>query len=237
MKNLRDWANLLRRTPIHPQWLLGRRAPPLGISDTTGVVLDIGAADRWVAPYLSQQATYVALDYPPTEKEFYHAQPDVFADACKLPIGSNSVDGIVCLEVLEHVENPAGAVMEMARVLKIGGRAWISMPFMYPLHNEPFDFQRYTEFGLRRDMKLAHLEVVSLTRPVHAIRTAGLLACLAIAGGIHGQKLLAKAVLLPPGTLAIFFINVTSWLVSFFWPDWQNLTMRHELCVRKNSCT
>lgn len=235
MALLRECARLLRRTPIHPQWLLGRREVPQTLSSAAGVILDIGAADRWIAAHLPTATSYIALDYPATGNEFYAARPDIFADACSLPIGDQCVDGVVCLEVIEHVPDPALALKEIARVLRPGGRAWVSMPFLYPVHNEPFDFQRFTEFGLRRDVARASLDVISLNRSGHAIRAAGLVMCLAIAGGVHTRKGGLKALLLPIALLAIVTINIVSWLMSLAWPDWKNIATGHHLELHKRA--
>lgn len=235
MSVIRECARLLRRTPIHPQWLLGEREVPRGLNTATGTILDVGAADRWIKAHLPAQTSYVALDYPATGDAFYDARPDIFADACNLPIADQCVDGVICLEVIEHVPDPACAVKEIARVLKPGGRAWVSMPFLYPVHNEPFDFQRYTEFGLRRDVERASMDVVSLHRDGHAIRTAGLIMCLAIAGGVDAKKGALKVLLLPIALLAILATNVMAWLMALVWPDWKNIAIRHHLELRKRT--
>lgn len=235
MSLIREGARLLRRTPIHPQWLLGERKAPRGLDRASGVILDIGAADRWILAHLPSGTSYVALDYPATGNEFYNARPDIFADACSLPLADQCVDGVVCLEVIEHVPDPARAIEEIARVLKPGGTAWVSMPFLYPLHNEPFDFQRYTEFGLRRDMARASLEVVSIDRTGHALRSAGLIMCLAIAGGVDGRRAIFKILLLPFALIAIAMTNVLTWLASLVWPDWKNISTGHRLELRKRS--
>lgn len=232
---IRECARLLRRTPIHPQWLLGKREVPQGLGSATGTILDIGAADRWIRAHLPVASNYIALDYPATGNEFYDARPDIFADACSLPLTDQCVDGVVCLEVIEHVPDPARALKEIARVLKPGGQAWISMPFLYPVHNEPFDFQRYTEFGLRRDMERASLDVVSLHQSGHAIRAAGLIMCLAIAGGVDARKGMLKIFLLPIALLAIVATNVMAWLMSLVWPDWKNIATGHHLELRKRA--
>lgn len=233
MSSLRDLARLARSTPAHPQWLLGRRQLPTSLKGAKGTILDVGAADRWVASHLHPQTDYLALDYPATGNQFYAARPDVFADACALPIADASIDGVVCLEVIEHVPDPGQAVKEIARVLRPGGTAWISMPFLYPVHNEPFDFQRYTRYGLRRDAERAGLDVVELRRSGHALRAAGLITCLTIAGGIHSRHPLIKTLLLPLALIMICLINLTCWLLSTCWPDWPNVAMGHHMELRK----
>lgn len=233
VSEIRRWAKLLARTPLHPQWLLGPRTVPAGIADISGRVLDVGAADRWIEPHLSEGVQYVALDYPATGRDLYSAKPTVFGDAASLPFEDACFDGVFCLEVLEHVPEPESVLKEIARVLKRGGRAWITMPFLYPLHDAPFDFQRFTEYGLRRSMRQAGLEVTSLRKTGHAIRTAGLLACLAIAGGAYGRPGWLKWPLLPVAIIMVLLINIVAWLLSFVWPDWGHIAHGHELEILK----
>ncbi len=230
---IRNLASVVARTPLHPQWLLGRRRIPPGIAGASGTLLDIGAADRWVEPHLPTGVDYVALDYPSTGRDLYGARPHVFADAAHLPFCEECFEGVICLEVLEHVPDPARVMNQIARVLKPGGRAWISMPFLYPLHDAPFDFQRYTAFGLRRDVEQAGLDIVRLRKSGHALRGAALLVCLAIAGSAHAQRGWIAWLLLPVALIAVLAINISAWLASLVWPDWHHMAMGHELEVRK----
>lgn len=234
MDKFRRLTGLFARTPLHPQWLLGRRRAPAGLGEASGRILDIGAADRWIRRHLPATAWYVALDFPATGRELYGAGPDVFADGAHLPFPDASFDGVVCLEVIEHVTAPSRAIAEIGRVLRPGGKAWISMPFLYPLHDAPFDFQRYTEFGLRRDLVGAGLEVVAMRRSLPAVRSAGLLACLAIAGPLQGAQGPARWLRLPFAVLAVLLINLTAWLMSWIWPDWRPMTAGYDVEVRKS---
>ena len=69
-------------------------------------------------------------------------------------------DAIICLSVLEHLPDPAAAVGSMRRALKPGGSALIGVPFAYPLHDEPADYWRFTEHGLRRlTTGYAHVDI------------------------------------------------------------------------------
>jgi|SRR5690606_36555492 len=232
-KTLRRLARLFRRTPVHPQWLLGRRSPPKRLNTVTGRILDIGAADRWIEPLLAADTEYTALDFPSTGGDLYGARPCVFADAAQLPFRDNTFQAVLCLEVLEHVPQPAVVMAEISRVLVPGGTAWISMPFLYPVHDAPFDFQRHTLFGLQRDAAGAGLEVISVYKSSHYLRTAGLLTCLAIAGGAYNKVGWKKWMLLPLALAGITIINLTSAIGSHLWPDWAGMTHGHEMELRK----
>ncbi|GAA2605305.1 hypothetical protein GCM10010399_40410 [Dactylosporangium fulvum] len=74
---------------------------------------------------------------------------DIVTDLRRLPLADNSLAGGVSIAVLEHVPDPANHVAEMHRVLRPGGRMLVFVPFMQPFHASPYDFQRYTEVGLR----------------------------------------------------------------------------------------
>jgi SAM-dependent methyltransferase len=78
-----------------------------------------------------------------------YEQVDVVADLTKLPYEDGTVDGFVCDNVLEHVNDPSKALTEVLRTLKAGGIGYISTPFLYPFHASPYDYTRWTEQGIR----------------------------------------------------------------------------------------
>ena len=152
MPPVRHYASWLRRTPFHPQWLMPPREVSPRIRACPGRVLDIGAADGWLSAQLDASAEYVSLDYPATAIELYRTRPLVFADACAMPFADASFDAIACYEVLEHVARPDALLEEVARVLVPGGVAEFTMPFYYPIHDAPHDYQRWTRHGWSRGL-------------------------------------------------------------------------------------
>lgn len=224
-------ARYLRRTPLHPQWLLERDDLAPELTRCRGLILDLGAADRWAETRLHPLARYLALDYPVTGGTLYNARPDVFADGRRLPLNDASVDGVLCLEVLEHVDGPSCVVAEVARVLVPGGVAMLSMPFLYPVHDAPYDFQRWTRHGWERQLAAFGLHIERLDARGHSLRTAAMLVALAIAGpvaSLRGGKWLA-----PVALPLIAIVNLAGWLGGFIWPKWSAMAQGYVVVARK----
>ena len=73
---------------------------------------------------------------------------DIVADARHLPFKDSSYDCIMAIEVFEHLENPIEFVKEAHRVLKKSGVFFLSIPFMFHEHGDPYDYSRPTKFQL-----------------------------------------------------------------------------------------
>ncbi len=152
------------------------------IADSVGSVLDIGGTLRidaarssrvdprntWVKELLSEKkVAYRVLDYVDT----YH--PDIVGDIQSLPLPDASEEAIICLSVLEHVENPFKAAAELHRVLKPGGMCLISVPFLFYYHAEKGyygDYWRFTEDSLRLLFKpFSKFEICPVRLPVETL--------------------------------------------------------------------
>lgn len=99
---------------------------------------------KWILPLL-EKVKYQILD--PISKY----NPDIIGDVHKLPFEDNSQEAIICLAVLEHVENPFQAVNEIYRTLKTGGYSLIYVPFLFYYHaDEGYyrDYWRFTKDGI-----------------------------------------------------------------------------------------
>lgn len=114
---------------------------------------------EWLRPYL-EKVTYEILDPVPDY------EPDIIGDIHALPLEDNSVDALICIAVLEHIENPHQAVAEMKRVLKPGGYAFVYVPFLYYYHAEVGyykDYWRYSRDAVEMLFKdFSNLEIQSV---------------------------------------------------------------------------
>lgn len=109
-------------------------------------LLDAGAG---LGPYrpLFAHAEYVSTDW---ENSPHGTDVDVLASLDALPFEDASFDDVLNTQVLEHVAEPAAVLAELHRILRPGGRLWLTAPLVWELHEEPFDFFRYTPYGLRQ---------------------------------------------------------------------------------------
>lgn len=80
----------------------------------------------------------------------------------KLPFKDGEFDTIILSDVLEHVPNPIDLTLELKRILKPGGLVLMNVPFMYWVHEAPYDYHRYTEFMLRKMVEDANMRVIKL---------------------------------------------------------------------------
>ena len=216
---VRKLAGALRKTPVHPQWFALKqldRDLARTCDQLSGIVLDVGCAECSPKKCLPPAATYVGLDYFSTATGWYGTPPDVYADAQALPIADNSIDHGLLLDVIEHLPDPDRALAELHRVLKPGGTLTLQVPFLYPLHDEPLDFHRWTSHGLRQAADRHGYEVSEELVIGHPLETAALNTNIALSrtmlNWIEGwNPLLLLFPLLP---LAVLANNILAWVFA-----------------------
>jgi SAM-dependent methyltransferase len=126
-----------------------------------GDLADVGCGDK---PYSALTRGIVSRHIGIDHSETLHrgAQIDIVASAYDTTLPDASVDTVLCTTVLEHLERPVDALREFRRILRPGGFAILSAPLFWHLHEEPRDFFRYTQFGLRYLLEQAGFSVVSV---------------------------------------------------------------------------
>lgn len=218
VRKIKKRVEWLRRTPLHPQWFVsGDQDQRLRhLHRLSGDVLDIGCSDKALARHLPKDCRYVGLDYYATVHTIYGTHPDVYGDACRLPLRNGCMDAVMLFEVLEHVPDPRDALAEISRVLRPGGMLLLSVPFMYPIHNAPFDFHRFTRYALRHSLQQHGFEIESISPRLHSMEVGGLTTSLAL-GDAARQVLERHRWALPaviPIALLVLLSNISAWLLA-----------------------
>lgn len=126
--------------------------------------LDIGAQN---GPYAALFPRRVALDVQ------RGVGVQIIGDAQLLGIRDASFDVVLCTEVLEHLPEPQRAIDEMFRVLTPGGQLLLTTRFLFPIHDAPHDYFRFTKYGLRH--LLRRFEIVTLEEETDAVGTIAVL--------------------------------------------------------------
>lgn len=129
-----------------------------------GRLIDIGCGTK---PYAAMMqglvSEHVGVDHEGTQHD--RTAVDLWGTAYAIPAPDASFDSALCTAVLEHLEEPEAAIRECHRVLRNGGVALYSVPFIWHLHEEPRDFVRFTKYGLRYLFEKVGFEILDL-RPL-----------------------------------------------------------------------
>jgi SAM-dependent methyltransferase len=154
---------------LNPFYLIRRRlfknirelAPQL-----RGRLLDFGCGRK---PFenLFNVSQYVGVDVEQTGHDHTNSKVDVFYNGTTLPFDNASFDALFCSEVLEHVFNPDEILPEINRVLKPGAKALITVPFCWNEHEVPYDYARYSSFGITHLLEKHGFRVIELRKSGH----------------------------------------------------------------------
>lgn len=114
-----------------------------------GRVLDVGAGEAPWRELLPSGAEYVGVDVDMSgDFGMRHRSGITYYDGKKLPYDDGSFDHVLCTEVLEHVPDPVAFLFDLNRVLRQGGSLILTVPWSARLHHLPYDYGRFTRFGL-----------------------------------------------------------------------------------------
>jgi SAM-dependent methyltransferase len=111
-------------------------------------VLDAGAGQGAYA-HLFSRHRYLGVDLGIGDPQWNYARLDAIADLLRLPFPEGTFDGCLNVVTLEHLRDPAGALREIARTLRPQGRFLLVAPLDFEVHQAPYDYFRFTRYGLR----------------------------------------------------------------------------------------
>lgn len=113
-----------------------------------GDVLDVGCGSKPYAHLFYNAKNYVGMDIEISGHNHKNSNIDIFYDGKTIPYDNCSFDQVVSFETIEHVFNLNSLLEEIHRILKTDGKLMFSIPFCWPEHEQPFDFGRYTSYGI-----------------------------------------------------------------------------------------
>jgi SAM-dependent methyltransferase len=115
----------------------------------TGNLLDFGCGAKPYQQYFTHVVEYIGLDIETSGHSHKNERIDVFYDGHTIPFKNDHFDAIFSSEVFEHIFNLPAILQELYRVLKPGGKLLFTCPFAWPEHEVPFDFARYSSYGIK----------------------------------------------------------------------------------------
>jgi SAM-dependent methyltransferase len=177
-QTIKTLKNKLIREQFRPS-LLGILVNPFYISrrglfnnikhfgkNIVGKTLDVGCG---IKPYenLFSSSQYIGLDIEQSGHNHLNSKVDVYYDGKTFPFNDNEFDTVVTFQVFEHVFNPSDFLKEINRVLKPDGELLMAVPFVWDEHEQPYDYARYSSFGLKHILSQHGFTVVELRKSVN----------------------------------------------------------------------
>ncbi len=167
-----------------------------------GRVLDVGCGGKPYESWLEQADDYVGLDI--------EESADVQVTAGKpWPLESESFDVVFSAQVLEHVADLSQTLSEIDRVLKLGGKVVLSLPFLFNEHGGPADYRRFTVHWAAQLLPATYeIEVLNTQGGIGSTLAIALLNWLDLSSNRYFASRLLKALLLPLWLVVSLILNV-----------------------------
>jgi SAM-dependent methyltransferase len=147
----------------HMERIVGAAYEPVIRSYAKGLLADVGCGSvPYYDFYRNLVTDNICLDWGREDGEVSYLDHTVDLNNEKIPLAADSVDTVLCTDVLEHIKKPEQLFSEMARILNRGGNLILTVPFMYWVHDAPYDYHRYTRHKLIDFCEQNQLKVVSL---------------------------------------------------------------------------
>ncbi len=122
-------------------------------------ILDIGCGEKPYQNLFLNYKEYVGIDIEGGGHNDESKNVDKFYDGKKIPFPDGSFENVICTQVLEHVDDSELLLNEISRILKKGGKVFLTMPFVWNEHEVPFDYRRFTRYEHFRIFNKAGLTV------------------------------------------------------------------------------
>lgn len=237
LQKLKQHARIFKGTILHPQWLGDRNHANIQ-SQVNKInnshILNIGSGNSEFTKQFEEENELIQYDFP-TTNQLYNRKPHVYGNASNLPFEQSVFDIIFLFEVLEHISNDLDVIRETFRTLKPKGRLFLSTPFLYPVHDAPYDYHRYTVYALQHLLADAGFCEIQIKSQGNAATTSLLLFNLALLNLLKKLERINTFLLLagiPIAYIISLFINLIGALFILLPAD-ENMCIGYFLSARK----
>jgi SAM-dependent methyltransferase len=236
--SLQKLIKTLSCTPLHPQWLANKwhLQKFKSLTSLTGKrVLDVGSGNSAIAKFIHASNYLVRSDYPVVSIR-YKNSPEVYLDARELPFKSGSFDCVFLFEVLEHIDEFELVIKEAERVLAVDGEIYLSMPFLYPEHDAPYDFQRLSRYGLKSYLDKYSFDIIDDVKMGSATETIFMLAnlyLLLLLVELEKRIGFFSVLFIPLVATLCFTSNIMAFLLNIILPDFSQIYIGCFIKARK----
>lgn len=217
---------------INPFYLVGRgfiKKIKSYAKELNGKLLDFGCGSK---PYreLFSVSEYIGVDIEVSGHPHDNENIDFYYDGKTLPFKDNEFDSVFSSEVFEHIFNLDEIINELYRVLKPGGKILITVPLVWDEHEAPYDFGRYTSYGLSHLLETSGFKVEKIERTTKYVESIFQLLNLYI------YRVFEKCGTVPGFFATILFtipLNIFGLLLSAILPDRPQLYLNNVILARK----
>lgn len=224
-------TKLLKKEMFHPKFIgflfnpfyIIRRGLYKGIKANTpllkGKLLDFGCGSK---PYreLFDVEEYIGVDIEESGHSHKNESIDVYYNGKELPFEDHFFDSIFSSEVFEHVFELDNILRELHRVCKPNGHILITVPFVWDEHEVPYDFGRYSSFGIKYILEKHGFEIITQTKTTNYVETITQMWCAYISQHILRNKviriILNPFVIMPTMILGILISKILPKHKGFF---------------------
>jgi SAM-dependent methyltransferase len=196
--------------------------------EVTGKTLDVGCGTKPYEKYFNC-SEYIGLEIDTAVNQDKNKADHVY-DGKKFPFGDGEFDSIVTNQVLEHVFNPDEFLDEINRILKVNGKLLLTVPFVWDEHEQPYDYARYSSFGLKSLLERNGFEIIKHRKSVNDFRVIAQL----INGYIYKLTYKYWVVKTLSTVFIMSFISVGGIVISFLLPKNEDLYLDNIILARKS---
>jgi len=195
----------------------------------SGKILDVGCGTKpYKNIFLYEKYDGLEID---TSRTRANGQAEYYYDGQVFPFENDSYDAVLCNQVLEHIFEPSIFLKEINRVLKKGGLLLLTVPFVWDEHEQPYDYTRYTSFGISDILRWHDFKILEQRKSVNGIKAVFQLANGYVYKKTHSKSMyiniLITIILMSP-------INMLGLFLSYILPTSVDLYLDNVILAQKN---